>query len=105
MRFLASYRQAAAAVEKIFPGKSDHPKLVIALDEAHPLSLVNKKGYRPADVLCRVINEYSHDYHNHAVWVIFASTTSKVTDFSPPNERCLFHPQGSSVSTYMVIFR
>ena len=79
----------AASLEKIFADDSDEPKLVIAVDEAHPLTSVHTQGaYRPADVFCRVVNEYSH-HQNHAVWVVFASTTSKVADFSPPNQKRL----------------
>ena len=88
-RLSTSYSKMAESLEKIFADGSDHPKLVIAVDEAHPLTPVYPQGqYRPADVFCRVVNEYSH-YENHAVWVVFASTTSKVADFSPPNQKRL----------------
>jgi hypothetical protein len=78
----------ATCLEKIFADDSDKPKLVVALDEAHPLTTVRggQGEYRPADVFCRVVNGYSH-HENHAVWVVFASTTSKVADFSPPNQK------------------
>ena len=90
-RLLTAYRKMAASIERVFADDSDHPKLVIAIDEAQPLTPVHNGTYRPADVFCRVINEYSHD-QNHSVWVVFASTTSKVADFSLPNQKrlCLF---------------
>jgi hypothetical protein len=78
----------ANRLEGIFPDHSNKPKLVIALDEAHPLTPMHQvQGvYRPADIFCRVVNEYSH-HREHAVWVVFASMTSKVADFSPPNHK------------------
>lgn len=80
-----SYMKIATVLEKIFPEHFNRPKLVIAVDEAHPLTPKLQK-YRPADVFCRVVKEYSDcDNGKHAVWVVFASTTSKVADFSPPN--------------------
>ena len=86
-RLITAYEKMTASLEKIFADDSDRPKLVIAIDEAHPLTPVLTQGtYRPADVFCRVVNVYSH-HQNHAVWVVFASTTSKVADFSPPNQK------------------
>lgn len=38
----------------------NEPKLVIAFDEAHPLSKLSSKGFRPLHILGRVINSYSH---------------------------------------------
>ncbi|KAF8548189.1 hypothetical protein OG21DRAFT_1526653 [Imleria badia] len=84
-RLFTAYKKMAESLEKIFADNSNRPKLVIAVDEAHPLTPV-QGTYRPADVFCRVVNEYSH-HENHAVWVVFASTTSKVADFSPPNQK------------------
>ena len=85
-RLLTSYRKMAASLERVFANDSEQSKLVIAIDEAHPLTPVYHGTYRPADVFCRIVNEYSHD-QNHAVWVVFASTTFKVADFSPPNQK------------------
>lgn len=67
----------------VFP-QDDAPKLVIAFDEAHPLSNMSSKGFRPSHILCRTINAYCHD-NDASVWVVFASTTSpQVADFSAP---------------------
>ncbi|KAG1775166.1 hypothetical protein EV702DRAFT_449659 [Suillus placidus] len=65
-------------------GEGDNePKLVIAFDEAHPLSKLSGKGFRPSRILGRVINSYSRN-DDAPVWVVFASTTSHVADFSAP---------------------
>ncbi|KAI9464839.1 hypothetical protein HD554DRAFT_2174896 [Boletus coccyginus] len=86
-RLITAYEKMSSSLEKIFADDSDRPKLVVAVDEAHPLTpLLTQGTYRPADVYCRVVNVYSH-HQNHAVWVVFASTTSKVADFSPPNQK------------------
>ncbi|KAI9462598.1 hypothetical protein HD554DRAFT_2330393 [Boletus coccyginus] len=86
-RLITAYEKMTSSLEKIFADDSDRPKLVVAVDEAHPLTpLLTQGTYRPADVFCRVVNVYSH-HQNHAVWVVFASTTSKVADFSPPNQK------------------
>ncbi|KAG1809295.1 uncharacterized protein BJ212DRAFT_602435 [Suillus subaureus] len=67
-------------------GDSDNePKLVIAFDEAHPLSKMSSKGFRPSHILGRVINSYSRN-NDAPVWVVFASTTSQVAHFSAPQE-------------------
>ncbi|KAG9318913.1 hypothetical protein JVU11DRAFT_1024 [Chiua virens] len=100
---LAAYSKMVSRLDHIFPNRaSNQPMLVIAVDEAHPLTpslrvdppsqtpidTPNTPGtYRPADVFCRVVNEYSHGQHSRPVWVVFASTTSKVADFSPPNKK------------------
>lgn len=63
---------------------SNHdPKLVVAFDEAHPLSNMSIKGFRPSHIVGRTINCYSNAYGG-SVWVVFASTTSQVADFSAP---------------------
>jgi hypothetical protein len=64
-------------------GLGNEPKLVIAFDEAHPLSKLSSKGFRPLHILGRVINSYSRK-NDAPVWVVFASTTSQVADFSAP---------------------
>ncbi|KAG1769559.1 hypothetical protein EV702DRAFT_696936 [Suillus placidus] len=66
----------------VFP-QGDAPKLVIALDEAHPLSKMSSKGFRPSHILGRTINAYCRN-NDASVWVVFASTTSQVADFSAP---------------------
>jgi len=77
-RLFTAYGKMAASLEKIFADDSDQPKLVIAVDKAYLLiPVLNQGPYRPADVFCRVVNGYSH-HQNHAVWVVFASVTSKV---------------------------
>ncbi|KAG1732293.1 hypothetical protein EDB19DRAFT_1912133 [Suillus lakei] len=68
----------------VFPHWDDAPKLVIAFDEAHPLSKMSSKGFRPSHILCRTINAYCQN--DASVWVVFASTTSPVADFSAPQQ-------------------
>ena len=54
-----SFLRTVDSLERIFPKPWTGPKLVLAIDEAHPLS-APQLDYRPADVLCRVVKEYSH---------------------------------------------
>ncbi|KAG1728001.1 hypothetical protein EDB19DRAFT_1748489 [Suillus lakei] len=68
----------------VFPHWDDVPELVIAFDEAHPLSKMSTKGFRPSHILCRTINTYCQK--DASVWVVFASTTSPVADFSAPQQ-------------------
>ncbi|KAG1776127.1 hypothetical protein EV702DRAFT_1231141 [Suillus placidus] len=84
-----SYDGMLRVLQRIFPEKdkdkvsnNDH-KLVIAFDEAHPLSIMSIKGFHPSHILGRTINCYSQD-NDASVWVVFASTTSQVADFSAP---------------------
>ncbi|KAF8553145.1 hypothetical protein OG21DRAFT_1497931 [Imleria badia] len=86
------YQQMVGCFPK---AKDDKPKVVIALDEAHVLH--DKNGdppFSPADVLLRTIKEYSEN-NTHAVWVVFASTTSKVAHFASP--QALFNSARVSV--------
>ncbi|GBE88894.1 hypothetical protein SCP_1403020 [Sparassis crispa] len=64
-------------------GTTDDPKLVIAIDEAHRLSTMVNDRFRPSHLLCRVISAYSciRGYLG-SVWVVFASTSSRIADFS-----------------------
>ncbi|KAI9568063.1 hypothetical protein HD554DRAFT_2172787 [Boletus coccyginus] len=79
-RLFTAYEKMSASLEKIFADDSDRPKLVIAVDEAYLLIPVLTQGtYRPMDVFCRAVNGYSH-HQKHAVWVVFASMTSKAPD-------------------------
>src|ERR1700709_397225 len=66
----------------IFTG-GDNPKLVIGIDEAHPLSTMTTNGFRPSHILCRAINAYSRG-GKASIWAVFASTTSQVAVFSSP---------------------
>ena len=63
------------------------PRLVIALDEAHILHEMDDSEFLRATVLLRTIKEYSEDDKN-AVWVVFASTTSRVAHFASPQTLC-----------------
>ncbi|KAG2141359.1 hypothetical protein DEU56DRAFT_911465 [Suillus clintonianus] len=62
---------------------SDYPKLVISFDEAHSLSKMSSKGFRPSHILGRAINCYSKDT-DRSIWVVFASTTPHVVDLPAP---------------------
>ncbi|KAH7928223.1 hypothetical protein BV22DRAFT_216556 [Leucogyrophana mollusca] len=78
------YRAMLRALPQLFDRSTNHPKLVIAFDEAHTLSVM-QKPYCPSHILCRVISAYSRLQNQHAsVWVVFVSTTSKVADYSAP---------------------
>ena len=74
-----------------------HPKVVIAIDEAHTLTWSVKDHFQPLMVLCRVISTYSCiPLLNYPIWVAFASTTFKVANFSAPQTLCAFPPQNFS---------
>ncbi|KAF8552887.1 hypothetical protein OG21DRAFT_1485810 [Imleria badia] len=73
---------------KSFPrAKDNEPRVVIVLDEAHVLHETYAGLFSQADVLLQTIKEYSED-NDHAVWVVFASTTFKVTHFSSLEALC-----------------
>ncbi|KAG2141144.1 uncharacterized protein EDB93DRAFT_639299 [Suillus bovinus] len=83
-----SYDNMLMVLQRIFTEKKgevskNDPKLVIAFDEAHPLSNMSRKGFRPLHIIGRMINCYSNRTIA-PVWVVFASTTSQVVDFSAP---------------------
>ncbi|KAI6135505.1 hypothetical protein EV401DRAFT_2192055 [Pisolithus croceorrhizus] len=81
-----AYRKMTKALGKLFIGRDSHkPKFVIALDEAHEISATSKpESYCLSTILCRAISIYSGADRdaNHAVWVVFASTNSRVADFA-----------------------
>ncbi|KAG9311556.1 hypothetical protein JVU11DRAFT_7761 [Chiua virens] len=69
-RLLVAYSKMVSTLDRIFPNcDSSQPMLVIAVDEAHPLTrtldIETEGKYRPADVFCRVVNEYSHSEYSH----------------------------------------
>ncbi|KAG2336290.1 hypothetical protein BDR05DRAFT_1006008 [Suillus weaverae] len=61
----------------------DMLRVLQPFDEAHPLSNMSIKGFRPPHIMGRAINRCCQD-NDASVWVIFASTTSQVADFSAP---------------------
>ena len=88
-----AYDQMISDLPQIFDTDAHCPKLIIAIDEAHPLS-EEQKDFRPAHLLCRAISAYSrHIQSTASVWVVFASTTSKVADFAAPEAVCAFYPK------------
>ena len=84
VRLLSEYGHMLRTLEKL-KGHGNDPKLVIGIDDAQCLSRKNPMLFRPSSVLCRVINAYSRS-GNGSIWVAFASTTSKVADFSAPQQ-------------------
>ncbi|KAI6107521.1 hypothetical protein EDD16DRAFT_1898820 [Pisolithus croceorrhizus] len=81
-----AYRKMTESLGELFiSGDLHKPKFVIALDEAHELSVTSKsESCCLSTILCRAISIYSgaDRNSNHAVWVVFASTTSRVADFA-----------------------
>lgn len=60
------------------------PSIVIAFDEAHNLAkLTADRPFSRAHMLCRAINAFTKP--KQSVWVVFASTNSRIADYSPPN--------------------
>ncbi|KAH7909921.1 hypothetical protein BJ138DRAFT_1102282 [Hygrophoropsis aurantiaca] len=93
---IQEYKNMIHDLQDLLVGSKHHPKLVIAFDEAHPL-ILEQAHFRPAHILCRVINAYSrHSREDVPVWVVFASTTSKVANFQHP--RSYVSAQSPSVS-------
>ncbi|KAH7904368.1 hypothetical protein BJ138DRAFT_1119485 [Hygrophoropsis aurantiaca] len=74
------------ALQRIRKHKKGEHDLVMVFDEAHQLSRWQSPyTYQLSHVLCRAISDYSFlRYAPQSVWVVFVSTISKVTDFSPP---------------------
>ena len=67
---------------KFFGQRENHPRVVIAFDEAHSLSQATSEDVSPAHILCRTISWFTA--FEKGIWVLFASTNSRVTDFSAP---------------------
>ena len=84
-----AYSEMVSGLPQIFDSskKNNNPRLVIAIDEAHPLK-PSKTHFQPAHILCRAISLYSCS--NPSVWVVFASTTSRVADFAAPESIRVF---------------
>ncbi|KAF9232755.1 hypothetical protein BU15DRAFT_67188 [Melanogaster broomeanus] len=81
---ITAYREMIEAFPKLFDSQREAhnmPKLVIAIDEGHPLHEV--KPFRRATILCRTISAYSQDV-GASIWVVFGSTNSKVAHFASP---------------------
>lgn len=90
-----AYTRMVDSLPQLF--KADHrPKVVITFDEAHTLNRMD--GFQPSTILCSVISAYSHFnlMSDHAVWVVFVSTTLKIADFAARCDRRAF---SLSVST------
>jgi hypothetical protein len=77
------YRTLRETFADLFGSNMHEPKLVLAFDEASCLKQRGGRKFSPADVLCRVIGAYSR-HHRESVWAVFASTESKIIDFSAP---------------------
>ncbi|KAF9232686.1 hypothetical protein BU15DRAFT_67236 [Melanogaster broomeanus] len=81
---VAAYKRMVQAFPRLFDSQREAPntpKLVIAIDEGHPLHEV--KPFRRATILCRTISTYSQDV-KASIWVVFGSTNSKVAHFASP---------------------
>lgn len=96
---------ACRALERRFPfffeekptGENSEVKMpksiVIALDEAQCLTtrqdtqnLKNEIGWLPSHMFCRAVSNLSVIALRAPIWVLFASTTSRVGDFVPPSK-------------------
>lgn len=86
----SSYSRLVKNHNDIFDNANHEPRLVIVLDEAACLRKLEDSlggSYVPSDVLCRVISSYSNAFLK-PIWVVFASTESRIADFAAPNSRC-----------------
>ena len=68
----------------ILGGRRNHPRVVIAFDEAHNLSQTSPGGINLFHILCRTISWFTDV--DQPIWVVFASTNSRITDVSAPAE-------------------
>lgn len=90
---LSAYELLLNNHEAIFGAANDalihKPQLVIVFDEAACLRTPGeiKGNFIPADVLCRAISRYSRNRYS-PIWVVFASTESKIVEFAVPNFQC-----------------
>lgn len=84
---VAAYDKLIEELPHLFgKGSNPHsPKMVIAIDEAHKLGKPVGDQYQPSHVLCKVISVFSRSQPGVSNWVLFASTASKVADFSAPS--------------------
>lgn len=78
-----AYQALVSEFSVFFAAGSHPPKLVIAIDEVHMLGY-EVNNFRRSHILCRIISNFSQS-QDVSNWVIFASTTSKVADFSAPS--------------------
>jgi len=73
---------------------SEKSMLVLALDEIQQITesqSARERGYSPSRMLGRAIADFTQSKKpGPAVWVLFASTDSRVTDFTPPDPTCEF---------------
>ena len=79
--------QELVASQSFLQAETNDPKVVIALDEAHVLHDDSEPRFSRANVLLRTIKEYLEG-GKAAIWVVFASTTSKVIHFASPQALC-----------------
>ncbi|KAG9104117.1 hypothetical protein FRC06_005233, partial [Ceratobasidium sp. 370] len=78
-----AYDELIGALPEIFETSSNSPGVVVAIDEAHPLC--DRDGpFSPSHILTRVISALSLYRPHTPFWFVFASTASKVADFSAP---------------------
>jgi len=87
---MVMWKACASLYKMLAERKKPHgPFLVIAVDEAHELTLTQSPGnWRPSIIFCRAIADYSAPTRSARCWVVFASTTSKVADFATPQPKC-----------------
>jgi hypothetical protein len=84
---IEAYEKLLDAHSDIFRRGDNKPQLVIVLDEAAILREAPSSQYLPSDVLCRAISSYSK-CKKVPIWVVFASTEAKITEFAAPNIKC-----------------
>ncbi|QRW11497.1 hypothetical protein RhiLY_10496 [Ceratobasidium sp. AG-Ba] len=78
-----AFRRMLGSAKTIFIEGEHAPQLVLAFDEADPLC-EQQEHFLPSHTMSRSISEVSRAERTSPVWTFFASTTSKVADFSAP---------------------
>ncbi|KAH7905806.1 hypothetical protein BJ138DRAFT_1226872 [Hygrophoropsis aurantiaca] len=96
-----AYVKMLSARQHVIRPEENEPQLAIAFDEAHPLSAWQGDKFCPSHILCRAISNFSRNPRQpQSVWVVFASMTSKVADFSAP--QAIHNSQRVSVAGQLI---
>ena len=85
---ISRYQLLTQALAIHFPAAEHDPQVVLAFDEAHTLATthIQELQYSPSDYLCRALGDLTCVFSPaYSFWVIFASTSTRVSDFAAPS--------------------
>ena len=78
---------------KMKPNMDKAPLIVFAFDEAHtliPMAGSREQVYHPSQIFGRVISSFSHCNLDAPIWAVFASTDSRISVYTVPDEMRAF---------------